>query len=91
MPGVVKFVTEKGLDGRAYGLSDPLNCEEIVEPAALEGARGKVCVSFASGRFLSSNGTIEVRVVGTNQSWELTLELQPDLSWLVTGAKSSGE
>jgi hypothetical protein len=89
--GVVTFVAEKGLDGRRYELTDPLNCEAIVEPAEVEDAQGKVCVSFASGQFSSDKGAIEVRVFGTEESWELTLELRPDLSWLVTGAKHTGE
>jgi len=89
--GVVAYVTEKGLDGRRYELTDPLNCEAIVEPGELEDAQGKVCASFSSGEFSSARGVIEVRVFGTEESWELTLELQRDLSWLVTGAKHSGE
>ena len=89
--GVVKFVTEKGLDGRAYELSDPLNCEAIVEPADVQDAQGKVCVSFEGGRFSGGKGAIEVRLFGTDKSWELALALQPDLSWLVTGARSNGE
>ena len=85
--GVVTFVAEKGLDGGTYELTDPLNCEAIVQPADVEGAQGKVCVSFASGQFSSDKGIIEVRVFGREESWELTLELRPDLSWLVTGAR----
>jgi len=89
--GVVKFVAQKGLDGRAYELSDPLNCEEIVETADVGDARGKVCISFASGTFSAGEGAIEVRVFGTDKRWELTLELQQDLSWLVTDAMRVGE
>lgn len=81
---IVEYVTGGGLDGRGYQMSDPLGCEATTD--SLE-ARGKVCIYFGTGSFADTSGTIEVIRKGEGERWELTLELQEDLSWRVTGAR----
>ncbi len=92
--GVIVYVTGTGLDGQTYEAAQPINCVAFLNtelaPVVVEANRGKVCIDFARSEFSGTEGVMEVLVVGTEDRWDLTLELQ-DLSWIVTGAKRLDE
>jgi hypothetical protein len=92
--GVIVHVTGTGLDGQTYQAAQPINCVAYlnteVAPVVVEANKGKVCIDFARSAFSGTEGVMQVLVVGTDDRWDLTLELQ-DLSWVVTGAGRLGE
>jgi hypothetical protein len=92
--GVIVYVTGTGLDGQRFEAAQPINCSAYLDadtdPLTVERAQGKVCIDFTRSAFAGTEGVMEVMVVGTDDRWDLTLELQ-DFSWVVTGAARPGE
>ncbi len=92
--GVIVYVTGTGLDGQTFEVAQPINCaaylDTEVTPVVVEANKGKVCIDFAQSEFSSTEGVMEVLVVGTDNRWRLTLERQ-DIAGIVTGDNRSGE
>ena len=82
------YVTETGLDGEVFEVTEPINCFAFAEMAEEEKPFGQICINFANSQFGNTSGVMEVWEYGTEATWNLTLELQ-NLSWVVTGATST--
>ncbi len=85
---VVAYVTETGLDGETFEVTEPINCNAFVEVAEEEKPVGQICINFNNSEFSGTSGVMEVWAYGTEATWELSLELQ-NLSWIVTGAEET--
>ena len=85
---VTAYVTETGLDGETFKVTNPINCNAFVEVLEEEGPIGQICINFSNSEFSDASGVIEVREYGTEATWDLTLELQ-NISWVVTGAEET--
>ena len=72
---VAVYVTETGLDDETFDVSETINCSAFVDVPAEE-------------KFSGTSGVMEVWVLGTETTWELSMELQ-NLSWVVTGAQET--
>jgi hypothetical protein len=83
---VEAYVTETGLDGETFEVTDPINCLAFVELAEEEKPFGRICINFNNSDFGDTSGVMEVWEYGTEATWDLTLELQ-NLSWVVTAAE----
>jgi hypothetical protein len=83
---VTSYVTETGLDGETFEVTDPINCKAFPDVSGEDAPIGRVCIDFNSSEFGESSGVIEVWEYGTESTWRLTLELQ-DISWAVTGVE----
>lgn len=82
------YVTEIGLDGEIFEVTDPINCNAFVDVPEEDKPFGKICIDFRNSDFSETSGVIEVSAYGTEDAWEVTLELQ-NLSWVVTGAEKT--
>jgi hypothetical protein len=85
---VAVYVTETGLDGEIFDVTEPINCNAFVDIPEEQQPRGKICIYFNNSEFTETSGVMEIRAYGTGATWDLTLELQ-DLSWVVTGAEET--
>jgi hypothetical protein len=84
---VVAYVTQTGLDGETFEVTEPINCNAFPEASGEEPV-GQICINFNNSNFIDTSGVIEVWAYGTEATWDLDLELQ-NLSWIVTGAKKT--
>ncbi len=85
---VVAYVTEAGLNGDTFEVTQPINCNAFPGVSEEEEPVGQICINFHNSNFSDTSGVIEVWAYGTEATWDLTLELQ-NLSWVVTGAKET--
>jgi hypothetical protein len=85
---VEAYVIETGLDGEIFEVTDPINCLAFVEVSEEEKPFGEICINFNNSEFTETSGVIKVWAYGTEDTWDLTLELQ-NLSWVVTGAEAT--
>jgi hypothetical protein len=85
---VAVYVTETGLDGETFDVSETINCSAFVDVPEEEKPQGRICINFANSEFSGTSGVMEVWVLGTETTWELSMELQ-NLSWVVTGAQET--
>ncbi len=83
---VAAYVTETGLDGEIFEVTDPINCMAFAQAAEEEKPSGQICINFNNSEFSDTSGVIEVWAYGTEAAWDLALELQ-NLGWVVTGAE----
>ncbi len=83
---VEAYVIETGLDSEIFEVTDPINCLAFAEAAEEEKPFGQICINFNNSEFGDSSGVIEVWAYGTEDAWDLALEVQ-DLGWVVTGAE----
>ena len=89
---VTDYVTKTGLDGATFQTTYPINCKAFADPEdpQREAAMGKICINFISARFTRTDGVIDVEKVGTEASWEISMEVGEG-GWVVTGAKAKGQ
>ncbi len=85
---VVAYVTETGLDGETFEVTEQINCNAFAQVAEEEKPIGKICINFNNSEFNNNSGVMEVWVYGTETTWGLSLELK-NLSWVVTGAEET--
>jgi hypothetical protein len=85
---VTAYVTETGIDGETFEVTDPINCSAFAEVAEEEKPSGQICINFANNEFTDTSGVVEVWAYGTDAAWKLSLELQ-NLAWIVTGAEEA--
>jgi hypothetical protein len=85
---VVAYVTETGLDGETFEVTEQINCNAFAEVPEEEKPVGQICINFNNSEFSDTSGVMEVWVYGTETTWGLSLELQ-NLSWVVTGAEET--
>ncbi len=85
---VVAYVTETGLDGETFEVTEQINCNAFVDVPEEEKPVGQICINFNNSEFSDTSGVMEVWAYGTEATWDLTLELQ-NLSWVVTGAEET--
>ncbi len=85
---VVAYVTETGLDGETFEVTEPINCKAFPQVAEEEELIGKICIDFNNSEFSNTSGVMAVWVYGTETTWGLSMELQ-NLSWVVTGAEET--
>lgn len=83
---VAAYVTGTGLDGETFEVTDPINCLAFAELADEEKPFGQICINFNNSQFSDTTGVVEVWAYGTEDFWDLTLELQ-NVSWVVTAAE----
>ena len=85
---VEAYVIETGLGGEIFEVTNPINCLAFAEVPEEEKPFGKICINFINSEFSQTSGVMEVWEYGTEDTWDLTLELQ-NLSWVVTGAEAT--
>ena len=85
---VTAYVTETGLDGETFEVTNPINCNAFPDVPEEDAPVGQICINFNNSDFGDISGVIEVWAYGTDSRWKLALELQ-NMSWVVTGAEDA--
>ena len=62
---IVAYVTETGLDGEIFEVTEPINCNAFLDVSEEEEPFGQICINFINSDFSDTSGVMEVWAYGT--------------------------